>query len=373
MPGASGSIHDQQGCAELLSSKGSRMQLMSGMLGIDVSKGSLSCALLDRETERFCWQREYANTAAGVSALLAKTPTEVPWVLEPTGRYSLTVAKQARAAGRQVLMAPPRKAKRYLASIQDRAKTDRIDAPGLAWFAVTRPKNQPLPPYPIHSEAVERVQQLLSARRGVVDALMSLRQQQRELPYAKEALEPAIAALAAPEAALDQAITTAAQVLEAPALERLQAVVGIGPVTATAIVARMQGRKFPRAAQFVAFVGLDVGIVQSGKRKGEWGLTKQGDAELRKLLYMGASSAIRSDKGPFKARYQQELARGRKATAALCIIARKLARVCWAIVEKGETYDPKKVYAAEAASSGDGGRTVTFSARVPGAAKESPR
>jgi transposase len=254
--------------------------------------------------------------------------------------------------------------------VQDRAKTDRLDAPGLAWFAVTRPKNRPLPAYPLHSEPVERLQQLLSARRGVVDALMSLRQQQRELPHAQEALEPAITGLAAQEAALDQAIATAAEVLDAPALERLQAVVGIGPVTATAIVARMQGRKFPRAAQFVAFVGLDVGIVQSGKRKGERGLTKQGDAELRKLLYMCASSAVRSDKGPFKTRYQQELARGRKPKAALCIIARKLARVCWAIVEKGEAYDPQKVYAAADASSGDGGRTVTSSAPVPGASKE---
>ncbi len=306
------------------------MEAMTGMLGIDVSKASLTCALLDRETERFRWQREYANSEAGVRQLLAKTPAEVPWVLEPTGRYSLTVAKQAKAAGRQVLMAPPRKAKRYLASLQDRAKTDRLDAPGLAWFAVTRPKNQPLPPYPLYSEAVERVQQLLSARRGVVDALMSLRQQRTELPHAVAALEPAITALTAQVAALDQEIATAVAALEAPAQEareRLQAVVGIGPVTATAIVARMQGRKFGRADPFVAFIGLDVGVVQSGKRKGERGLTKQGDAELRKLLYMCASAAIRSDHGPFKARYQRELARGRKPTAALCIIARKLARI----------------------------------------------
>jgi transposase len=349
---------------------------MHGMLGIDVSKASLACALLDRETEAFRWQRQYANSDAGVRQLLAKTPPEVPWVLEPTGRYSLSVAKQALAAGRQVLMAPARKAKRYLASLQDRAKTDRLDAPGLAWFAVTRPRKQRLTPYPVHSEPVERLQQLLSARRGVVDARMRLRQQRDELPHAAGPLEAAIAVLTEQEAALDEEIRTAAEALAAPALaapalKRLQEVVGIGPVTATAVIARMQGRTFPRADAFVAFVGLDVGVVQSGKRKGERGLTKQGDAELRRLLYMCAKSAIRSDRGPFKARYQQELDRGRKKTAALCIIARRLARVCWAIVEKGETYDPKKVYAPVAASSGAGGRTVISSAPGPGASKES--
>jgi transposase len=345
---------------------------MHGMLGIDTSKASLACALLDRDTEEFRWQRQYANSEVGVRQLLTKTPPEVPWVLEPTGRYSLSVAKQARAAGREVLMAPTRKAKRYLASLQDRAKTDRLDAPGLAWFAASRPKKQRLGPYPVHSEAVERLQQLLSARRGVVDARMRLRQQREELPYASAPLEAAIAVLTEQEAALDQEIATVAKETAAPTLERLQEVVGIGPVTATAVLSRMQGRTFPRADAFVAFVGLDVGVVQSGKRKGEKGLTKQGDAELRRLLYLCAKAAIRSDQGPFRARYQQEVARGRKKTAALCIIARKLARVCWAIVEKGETYDPTKVYAPDPVSSEAGGRTVMPSAPGLGASKELP-
>jgi transposase len=343
---------------------------MRGMLGIDVSKASLSCALLDRETEEFRWQRRYANSEGGVRQLLDKTPPEVPWVLEPTGRYSLSVAKQAKAAGREVLLAPTRKAKRYLASLQDRAKTDRLDAPGLAWFAASRPKKQRLGPYPVHSEAVERLQQLLAARRGVVDARMRLRQQRDELPHASAPLDAAIEALTAQEAALEKEIATLAEQVDAPARERLLEVVGIGPVTATAVLARMQGKRFPRADAFVAFVGLDIGVVQSGKRKGERGLTKQGDGELRRLLFLCAQAAIKSKKAPFKARYEQEVARGRKKTAALCIIARKLARVCWAIVEKGERYDPEKVYAAAPVSSGAGGRTVMSSAPGPGAAKE---
>jgi transposase len=344
---------------------------MLGILGIDVSKATLACALLDRETEQFRWQRQFDNSAAGVRALLAKTPPEVPWVLEPTGRYSLAVAKQAQAAGRQVLLAPTRKAKRYLASIQDRAKTDRVDAPGLAWFGATRPKTQALAPYPVSEEAVERLQQLLTARRGVVDALTSLRQRLAELPHAAELLQGAVTALEAQQVALEQAIATASQELAGEELRRLQEVVGIGVVTATAVVARMTGRDFPHADQFVAYVGYDIGIVESGKRKGQRGLTKQGDAELRRLLYLCAQSAVRSDKGPFKAQYARELARGRKKTAALCIIARKLAKICWAIVARGATWDPKRVYAPADASPEAGGRTQTVpSAPGLGALKE---
>lgn len=344
---------------------------MLGILGIDVSKATLACALLDRETEQFRWQRQYANSAAGVRDLLAKTPPEVPWVLEPTGRYSLTVAQQAQAAGRQVLLAPTRQAKRYLASIQDRAKTDRVDAPGLAWFGATRPKTQALTPYPVNEEAVERLQQLLTARRGVVDALTSLRQRLAELPHAVEPLAAAVTALEAQQTALDQAITTASEALARDELRRLQQVVGIGPVTATAVLARMKGRKFRHADQWVAYLGFDVGVVESGKRKGQRGLTKQGDAELRRLLYLCAQAAARSKKGPFRAQYQRELARGRKKTEALCILARKLAKVCWAIVERGATWDPERVYTPAPASPEAGGRTPSVSSAPGlGASKE---
>lgn len=330
---------------------------MLGMLGIDVSKASLACALLDQESEKCAWQREYANSFAGVRELLGKTPPEVPWVLEPTGRYSLSVAKQAQAAGRTVLLAPPRATKRYLESVQSRAKTDRVDGLGIAWFGATRPKSQPLAPYPVPSEAVEELQQLQTARRGVVEALTSLRQRLAELPYAAAPLEAAVQALTEQKERLDEQIAQAAQTLAPAPLKRLLKVVGIGPVIATAVVARMEGRTFAHADQWVAYLGMDIGVVQSGKRKGERGLTKQGDAELRRLFYLGAQSAVRSGKGPFKAQYEKELARGRKKTAALCIIARKLAKVAWAIVARDAEWDPDRVYAPAAASSESGGRT----------------
>lgn len=314
------------------------------MLGIDVSKAQLECALLDRPSERILWTRTYPNTPAGIQRLLEATPPEVPWVLEPTGRYSLAVVQQGQAAGRKVLLAPPRKAKAYLASIQDRAKTDRVDGCGLAWFAVTRPRTQALRPYPVNPEAVERLEQLLTARRGVVQALTSLRQRADELTHAAALLEPALAGLQAQVDALDAAIAAAVKEVAAADAQRLQDVVGIGPVTATATAARLHSRPFAHADQWVAYLGLDVGVVASGKRKGERGLTKQGDAELRRLFYLCAQSAVRSKKGPFRAEYQRLKDRGRKPAEALCIIARKLAKVSWSLVKHGTQYDPEKVY-----------------------------
>ena len=117
------------------------------MLGIDVSKDTLACTLFDAQTQKPLWSRTVANTSTGVARLLKHTPTDSPWALEPTGRYSLLAATRAHDAGRTVLLAQPKRARDFLRSIQSRAKTDQLDSHGIGLFALCRP----LPPYPIKS------------------------------------------------------------------------------------------------------------------------------------------------------------------------------------------------------------------------------
>src|SRR5256885_2308375 len=106
------------------------------MLGIDTSKDTLAVALRDAQTKQVLWSLSVPNTKEGVSTLLANTPPEAAWIIEPTGRYSLLAARMGQEAGRKVLMAPPRKARSYMESMQSRAKTDPIDAKGLALFGL---------------------------------------------------------------------------------------------------------------------------------------------------------------------------------------------------------------------------------------------
>lgn len=87
-----------------------------------------------------------------------------------------------------------------------------------------------------------------------------------------------------------------------------------------------------------------VAIRQSGKKNGQRGLTKQGDAELRRLLYLAAQANLRTKDSPFKAHYERERAKGLSSTAALCAVARKLARLCWSLAKHGTTYDANRVY-----------------------------
>jgi transposase len=308
------------------------------MLGIDVSKDQLTCACLDPHSKRLLWETTVPNSPEGVAQLLQRTPLAVAWVLEPTGRYSAPVARQARCAGRAVLLAVPRRAHHFLESLPTRAKTDRLDSRGLGLYALS----VSLPDYPLPTPAVERLQQLLTVRKTLAQDLARYRQQCQALPLGQELLAPVITATKQQLRKLDRQIEAAHN--DFPLMQRLQQVPGIGPVTAAQVAARLATSDFAHPDQFVSFIGLDIRVRQSGKRKGHQGLTKQGEAELRRLFYLCAQASLRAKDSPFVAQYEREQKKGLSKTAALCAIARKMARLCWSLARHETEYDPKRIY-----------------------------
>ena len=133
-------------------------------------------------------------------------------------------------------MARPKRARAYLASVRPRAKTDRLDSHGLALYGLAAT----LRPYPVKSEAMERIDQLLAARKQISRSLAGLRQQRAVLPHAAAPLTAAIAALDAQVADLDRRIApqTAADAAVDAMVRALDGVPGIGPVTASAVASR---------------------------------------------------------------------------------------------------------------------------------------
>lgn len=311
------------------------------MLGIDVSRDELVCSLLDGQT--VSWHRSVPNTGTGVQQLLRSTDASIPWVVEPTGRYSQTVVTTAQQAGRQVLLAEPKRARAFLQATAPRAKTDRVDSLGLARYA----RAVALRPFPQKSETVEQIEQLLAARTGISRSLSQLRQQRDSLPYAQKVLEPAITELRRQRGEIDKQIAEARRQCSelTDMTNRFMAVPGIGPVTAHAVAACLSTRSFSHPDQFVAYIGLDVQVRDSGRRQGTRRISKRGHAELRRLLYLAAMANRRSHDpdNPFAAQYAREIDKGLTTTGALCAVARKLARTCWSLHRHRSDYDPKRV------------------------------
>lgn len=123
--------------------------------------------------------------------------------------------------------------------------------------------------------------------------------------------------------------------------QRIAAVEGIGPITATALVAAVgDAREFRNGREMAAWLGLVPRQVSTGGRARLLGISKRGDRYLRTLLIHGARSVVRLAERKSDARstwVAQVKARRGKNIAAVAL-ANKNARVIWALLARGEDY-----------------------------------
>lgn len=126
------------------------------------------------------------------------------------------------------------------------------------------------------------------------------------------------------------------------AVKTAATLLGIGPVTASAVVATVGDfKQFSNGAQFGAWIGLTPRQHSSGGKSNLGGITKRGDTYLRTLLIQGAKSAVmtahrRGDRISAWALALRERSGWQKAAVAL---ANKNARILWAVMTRGEAFD----------------------------------
>ena len=140
-------------------------------------------------------------------------------------------------------------------------------------------------------------------------------------------------------ARLDKAIRELARKDERAAL--LQTIPGIGPVTASAIVATIgSGRQFRSARDFAAWVGLTPLNKSSGGKQVLGRISRMGDHYLRSLLVNGMASRVRHAKQrPDRADpWLRSLLERKPAKLAAVAMANKTARIAWAVLTNGEPF-----------------------------------
>lgn len=131
------------------------------------------------------------------------------------------------------------------------------------------------------------------------------------------------------------------------AAQRVQALSGIGPITASALIATIASpRDFRNGRQLAAWGGLVPRQHSSGGKSRLGVITKRGDTYLRGLLTQGARSTLQValKREPLKrSRLEQWIValHGRVGYhKTLVAIANKHLRIVWAILAHGEDYDP---------------------------------
>jgi transposase len=267
-------------------------------------------------------------------------------VIEATLSYWVALAVSLHDAGFAVAVVNPAQIHNYALSLPRRSKTDALDAQVLALFATERQPPIWTPPPQVYHELRQR----LVAR----DGLLSMRQQARNQRHALEQwpvvitsvrdhLDKVIAELDTRLAALEREI---AQVLAdgawAESATLLRSITGIGMVTtAWLLVGTLNFQACASAESAAAYVGLVPLARESGSSvRGRAQIGHGGHSRLRTALYLATLTAARFNP-QIKAYYERLRARGKPAKVARCAAARKLLHLAYAVVTKGQPFDPQ--------------------------------
>lgn len=334
-------MYKDGGCDDINLKKGTFMFY----LGIDVSKAKLDCMLLDSSSGKKK-SKVIANTPAGFKQLvewIAKQGApDAHVIMEPTGVYHENCALALSDAGMKLSLVNPARIRDYAKAIGFKNKTDKMDSAVLAQFGWK--ENPPLwqPP---SNEA--RVLKALLVRRDAVAEDLQREKNRQEKAVSTDtpapilrSIEDAIAflefELAKLQKMIDDHIDNNPDLRETRRL--LETIPGVGERVSSHMTSLFAAKTFERAEQVSAYLGLAPVLKESGSSV-NWKpqLSKAGPGHLRKLLYMPAVVATRFNPH-IKALYERLIARGKPKMSAIGAAMRKLAHLCFGVVNSGRPY-----------------------------------
>jgi len=317
--------------------------MSSFVLGIDVSKDKLECAL--KLPDGKLRHKVVSNALEGFKHLdewLAQRGVgQVHVCMEATGIYWEALAEQL--SDRElttVSVVNPAQIKAFGASRLIRIKTDKVDATLIAQFCAERCP----PPW----QAPSAQEQALRAMVLRLDALQNMHvQESNRLLVARE---PVRGGIEAHLAWLDEQIAELVRQIKRhidddPGMRNkrklLESIPGIGERTVAVLLAFYSNpERFKNARQAVAFAGLDPRHHESGSSvRGRTRLSKVGHAFIRKALYMPA--LVAAYKTTWGGKFRERLAsNGKHSKLIIAAMMRKLLQVAFGVLRSGKTFDP---------------------------------
>jgi transposase len=293
-------------------------------IGIDVSKDHLDLASrFDRtdNPEGKYWRVSY--TESSVRQLVVQLQGLQPQliVMEATGGLETSVAAALATAGLPVAIVNPRQTRDFAKATGQLAKTDSIDARGLAHFAqAIKPKVTPVP-----DPEAQQLKAALSRRGQLVKMLV---EEKNRLGVAHPSVKPDIEEnIDCLEKRIKQIDLQLRQQIQQSSiwcekLDILTSVKGVGEVTAITLLAELPELGTLSRKKIAKLAGLAPLNDDSGKKKGKrriWG----GRARVRSILYMAALTAIRWNP-VIKSFYDRLIAQNKCFKVAITACMRKL-------------------------------------------------
>lgn len=329
-------------------------------LGIDVAKHVFQFHGVDKHGNVVLTKR---LSRAKVLPFIAQLPPCLIGMEASGGTHDW--AREFTKLGHTVKLMSPQFVRPYV----QRQKNDANDAAGIC-EAVSRPQMRFVPIKSVEQQdrqALHRIRERqIKTRTAVVNQLRGLLAEygivipqgvarvRQALPMILEAAENGLTwearawlqALATELHTLDHWLEETEHKIQrgfehSDACQRLAQMEGIGPLTATALVAAVgDATTFKNGRQLAAWLGLVPRQHSSGGKPTLLGISKGGQTYLRTLLIHGARAVIRTveRKTDARSRWLQEV-KARRGTNRACVAhANKTARIAWVLLAKGEPY-----------------------------------
>ena len=304
------------------------------VIGIDVSGERLD---LNDSAGRI--KGSIANDAASIAKRLIgriDDPQNTRIVCEATGGWETLVVEAALEAGIMICLANPRQVRDFAKGHGYFEKTDTIDA-----FIIRRFGEQ-VELVPVRNRSPdEKALRSLVLRRGQVQGM--LQQEQNRLRMntdvvARQMIEELVLALESQKKRLEQSMAKLVKALKSttPAIDLIEPVPGIGPITTAVVVALLPELGKLNRGQIAKLVGVAPMANQSGNTDRPRRI-RGGRAEVRHTLYMATLSAAKHN--PLISRFYKRLvARGKPKKVAHIAALRKLLTVLNQMVQRNEAW-----------------------------------
>lgn len=277
-----------------------------------------------------------------------RTRQELHVVMEATGSYHERLAYYLNAQGYICHVVLASRAQKFLKSLSEH-KNDKIDAQNLARFGVERTLEVWTPP----SEGMVRLRQLTRLREAFAQQSTVIKNQLHALSsgyhteeFVKKTYESQLESLQNAIKSIDEEI---AKVVESDSeihqnVAHMTSITGVGILTAVTLIAETDNfRLIESRSQLVCYAGYDIIQRESGKTvKGKPRMSKVGNAHIRRVLFMAASSAIQHNIA-CKDLYERVLKRnGNIKMKAHVAVQRKLLVLMYALVKNNTKYNLEK-------------------------------
>lgn len=336
------------------------MKLIKKVIGVDISKddfkirfGTLDQNMDQRVSKAFT----FTNNPSGFNQLLktiskvhyfnSENPSsnEVPvwFVMEATGVYYENLAYFLEKNKFSVSVILPNKMKYFSKTVENKSKTDAIDAANQTMFGLEKPLRAWVAP----TESLKELKELTREYLSIKESIIIQKNKLHAKTYSYQANKEIVKRLEQHKffliKQLKQVLDQIKKLIKANSelhakIKTITTIKGVGLITVAIAIAETNGFDLiTNKNQLASYAGYDIVLNESGKYKGKSTISKKGNSNLRRAFYMPALCAARfNDK--LKAFYIRLCKTKANKKIALIAVARKLLLLVYFLWKKNECF-----------------------------------